>query len=141
MPISMLRRIPVGGPMTSWTDQALIVNTALGPVVILGCAHRGIINTLYVARQLTGREAISAVIGGSHLLNISEERLWQTIGALRDLGVKRLGLCHCTDLPVASIWLGSLASASSLTRPGPSSGTSDGVFPFEWPLRTGPKYV
>jgi len=84
-------------------DQALIVNMESGLVVILGCAHRGIINTLYHARQLTGRETIYAVIGGSHLINTSEERLWQTIGALRELGVRRLGLCHCTDLPAASV--------------------------------------
>jgi 7,8-dihydropterin-6-yl-methyl-4-(beta-D-ribofuranosyl)aminobenzene 5'-phosphate synthase len=84
-------------------DQALIVNVDPGLVVILGCAHRGIINTLYHARQLTGRETIYAVVGGSHLTNTSGERLWQTIGALRELGVQRLGLCHCTDLPAASV--------------------------------------
>jgi len=84
-------------------DQALIVDIDPGPVVIVGCAHRGIINTLYHARQLIGREEIYAVIGGSHLINASEGRLWQTIGALRELGVQRLGLCHCTDLPAASI--------------------------------------
>ena len=84
-------------------DQAMIVNMEPGLVVILGCAHRGIVNTLYHARQLTGRETIYAVVGGSHLINTSEERLWQTIGALRELGVQRLGLCHCTDLPAASV--------------------------------------
>jgi len=84
-------------------DQALIVNTGSGLVVVLGCAHRGIINTLYHARQLTGGATIYAVVGGSHLINTSEERLWQTIGALRELGVQRLGLCHCTDLPAASV--------------------------------------
>jgi 7,8-dihydropterin-6-yl-methyl-4-(beta-D-ribofuranosyl)aminobenzene 5'-phosphate synthase len=84
-------------------DQALIVNMEPGLVVILGCAHRGIINTLYHAQQLTGRETIYAVIGGSHLVNTSEERLWQTIDALRGLRVQRLGLCHCTDLPAASV--------------------------------------
>jgi len=84
-------------------DQALIVNMESGLVVILGCAHRGIVNTLYHARQLTGREMIYAVVGGSHLINTSEERLWQTIDALRELGVQRLGLCHCTDLPAASV--------------------------------------
>ena len=84
-------------------DQALIVNADSGLVVIPGCAHRGIINTLYHARQLTGRETIYAVIGGSHLINTSEERLWQTIDALRELRIQRLGLCHCTDLPSASV--------------------------------------
>ena len=84
-------------------DQALVVNTESGLVVILGCAHRGIINTLYHAQQLTGKEMIYAVVGGSHLINTSEERLWQTIAALRELNVQRLGLCHCTDLPAASV--------------------------------------
>lgn len=84
-------------------DQALIVETELGLVIILGCAHRGMINTIYHAQKITGIEKIHAVIGGSHLINISEERLWQTIGALRELDVKKLGLCHCTDFPAASM--------------------------------------
>ena len=84
-------------------DQALIVKTKQGLVVILGCAHRGIINTLYHAQQIAGTAEIHMVLGGSHLLRASEQRLWQTIAALRDLGVQRLGLCHCTDLPAASL--------------------------------------
>jgi 7,8-dihydropterin-6-yl-methyl-4-(beta-D-ribofuranosyl)aminobenzene 5'-phosphate synthase len=84
-------------------DQALAVKTEAGLVVILGCAHRGMVNTLYHARQLTGVDKIHAVIGGSHLMNASEERLWQAIDALRGLGIQRMGLCHCTDLPAASL--------------------------------------
>lgn len=84
-------------------DQALIIKTEGGLVVILGCAHRGMINTLYHARQLTGVEKIRAVVGGSHLMGVSEERLWQTIAALQEIGAQRLGLCHCTDLPAASL--------------------------------------
>ena len=84
-------------------DQALIVKTEQGLVVILGCAHRGMVNTLYHAQQLTGSDKIYAVIGGAHLINASEERLWQTIAALKEMGVQRLGLCHCTDLPAASV--------------------------------------
>jgi len=84
-------------------DQALVVKTETGLVVILGCAHRGMINTLYHAKKLTGVDKIHAVIGGSHLMGVSEERLWQTIDALRSLGIQRMGLCHCTDLPAASL--------------------------------------
>jgi 7,8-dihydropterin-6-yl-methyl-4-(beta-D-ribofuranosyl)aminobenzene 5'-phosphate synthase len=82
---------------------ALIIKTDAGLVVILGCAYRGIINTLYHTQQLTGIEKIYAVIRGSHLVGASEERLWQTIDALRGLGIQRLGLCHCTGLPAASL--------------------------------------
>ena len=84
-------------------DQALVVKTGAGLVVILGCAHRGVINTLYHAKQLTGVDKIHTVIGGSHLMGVSEERLWQTIDALRGLDIQRMGLCHCTDLPAASL--------------------------------------
>ncbi len=84
-------------------DQALIIKTEGGLVVILGCAHRGMINTIYHARKLTGEEKIRAVIGGSHLMGVTEERMWQTIASLQEIGAQRLGLCHCTDLPAASL--------------------------------------
>jgi 7,8-dihydropterin-6-yl-methyl-4-(beta-D-ribofuranosyl)aminobenzene 5'-phosphate synthase len=84
-------------------DQALAVKAEVGLVVVLGCAHRGMINTLHHAKRLTGEEKIYAVIGGSHLISANEERMWQTVAALRDLGVQKLGLCHCTDLKAASL--------------------------------------
>lgn len=84
-------------------DQALIIKTELGLVVILGCAHRGIINTLYQAQQLTGIKTIHTVLGGAHLVGESEERVWLTIAALKELDVQRLGLCHCTGLAAASL--------------------------------------
>jgi 7,8-dihydropterin-6-yl-methyl-4-(beta-D-ribofuranosyl)aminobenzene 5'-phosphate synthase len=84
-------------------DRALIIKTPQGLVIILGCAHRGMINTLYHARQITGVEKIDTVIGGSHLIGASEERLWQTIAALKELDIRKLGLCHCTDLPAISV--------------------------------------
>lgn len=83
-------------------DLALIVRTHRGLVVVTGCAHRGIINTLYHARQITGVDHVHAVIGGSHLMNTSEERLWRTIAAFKEMGVEKLGLCHCTGLPAAA---------------------------------------
>lgn len=84
-------------------DQALIIKTRPGLVVILGCAHRGIINTLYHARKLTGVKAIDMVVGGCHLMDATEERVWLTIAALKELGVQRIGVSHCTGLPAAAI--------------------------------------
>ena len=84
-------------------DQALIINTGAGLVVILGCAHRGIINTLYHAQQLTGVETINTVIGGCHLMGATEERIMLTIASLRELDVSRIGVSHCTGLPAAAI--------------------------------------
>ena len=84
-------------------DQALIINTEPGLVVILGCAHHGIINTLYHAQQLTGVKTIDTVLGGCHLMDASEERVWLTIAALKEIGVQRLGVSHCTGLPASAI--------------------------------------
>ena len=84
-------------------DQAIIINTDSGLVVILGCAHRGIINTLYHAQQLTGVQQIHMVLGGCHLIGATEERIWLTIAALRELSVPRTGVSHCTGLPGAAI--------------------------------------
>ena len=83
-------------------DQALIIKTELGLVVVLGCAHRGIINTLRYAQQLSGMELIHTVVGGTHLMRASEERLELTIADLREMGVQRLGVSHCTGLPAAA---------------------------------------
>lgn len=83
-------------------DQALIIKTEAGLVIILGCAHRGMMNTIYHARRLAGDERICAIIGGSHLISASEEHFRQTVTALRELGNPRLGLCHCTDLKAIS---------------------------------------
>jgi 7,8-dihydropterin-6-yl-methyl-4-(beta-D-ribofuranosyl)aminobenzene 5'-phosphate synthase len=84
-------------------DRSVIVTTPAGLIVVLGCAHRGMINTLYHAQELTGVKKISMVLGGSHLIGAGEERVWQTIAALKELGVGRLGLCHCTSQPVAAV--------------------------------------
>jgi len=84
-------------------DQALIINTEQGLVIILGCAHRGMINTLYHAQQLTSVKQIYTVLGGSHLSRASEEQTWSTIAALKELDVQRLGLCHCTGLPISAL--------------------------------------
>jgi len=77
-------------------DLALIIDTDFGLVVILGCAHRGIINTLRHAQNLTGKELVYAAIGGTHLFRASEERLEKTIADLREKGIQRLGVSHCT---------------------------------------------
>jgi len=84
-------------------DQSLIINTEPGLTVILGCAHRGIINTLYHAQQLTGVKQIYMVVGGCHLIDASKKRILETIAALKELGVQRLGVSHCTGMPAVLV--------------------------------------
>lgn len=80
-------------------DLSLVINTQKGLVVILGCAHRGMINTLYRARTIARNRKIHMVIGGSHLKDAAEEQVWQTISSLNELGVQKLGVSHCTGMP------------------------------------------
>ncbi|MFH1639592.1 MAG: MBL fold metallo-hydrolase [Chloroflexota bacterium] len=77
-------------------DLALVVDADFGLVVILGCAHRGIVNTLRHVRNITGKKEIYAAIGGTHLIRASEERIARTAADLKEMGVKKLGVSHCT---------------------------------------------
>ncbi len=77
-------------------DLSLIIDADFGLVVILGCGHHGIVNTLQHAQKLTGKEQIYAAIGGTHLVHASGERLEKTAAALKSMGVQWLGVSHCT---------------------------------------------
>jgi 7,8-dihydropterin-6-yl-methyl-4-(beta-D-ribofuranosyl)aminobenzene 5'-phosphate synthase len=77
-------------------DQALFVTTTNGVVVLLGCAHAGVINTLDHIRDLTGNAPLRAVIGGMHLRAASAERLAWTVAQLQRLNPGMLAPAHCT---------------------------------------------
>ena len=77
-------------------DLALWIRTEMGLVVVVGCSHAGLINTLSRAQRLSGAPRIHAVLGGFHLLEASEARIERTVGALMELGPDRIVPCHCT---------------------------------------------
>ena len=77
-------------------DTAIAINTRSGLVVISGCAHAGIVNTLEYARKAIADVPIEAAIGGFHLFAASDEVLEWTAGRLKALGVRNLLGAHCT---------------------------------------------
>jgi 7,8-dihydropterin-6-yl-methyl-4-(beta-D-ribofuranosyl)aminobenzene 5'-phosphate synthase len=77
-------------------DQAVFFDTRDGTVVLLGCGHAGVVNTLNQIQNHTGGRPIHAVLGGMHLINASPERLTRTMDALRGLDVTMLAPAHCT---------------------------------------------
>ena len=86
-------------------DQALYFESTAGTVVLLGCAHVGIINTLEYIRELTDGRPIHAVMGGTHLITASRDRICKTIDALGRMGIERLGPAHCTGLAaLVELW-------------------------------------
>jgi 7,8-dihydropterin-6-yl-methyl-4-(beta-D-ribofuranosyl)aminobenzene 5'-phosphate synthase len=74
----------------------MVVKTTEGSVLITGCAHRGIINTVRHVQKLTGGEYMHTIIGGTHLMVASPERVEKTATELKELGLQRLGVSHCT---------------------------------------------
>jgi 7,8-dihydropterin-6-yl-methyl-4-(beta-D-ribofuranosyl)aminobenzene 5'-phosphate synthase len=79
-------------------DTAVVVNTPDGLVVISGCGHAGIVNTLEYARKTVRDVPVEAAIGGFHLFGATDEALEWTGGRLRALGVRHLLGAHCTGI-------------------------------------------
>lgn len=79
-------------------DQALIINLRRrGLVVICGCSHAGVINTLLYARKVTGISKIHAVFGGFHLSGSSFEPIIdRTVSALKEMEPQIVVPMHCT---------------------------------------------
>ena len=82
-------------------DQALILNTSKGLVIILGCSHAGIINTINYAIEKTGQRYIHTIFGGTHLGLVDKETEVKSLAALKEFEIGRIGTSHCTG-PAAS---------------------------------------
>lgn len=83
-------------------DQALFIETVRGLVVVAGCAHAGVENTVEQICRLTGRDTIHALIGGLHLGQASHKRLEETGSALGRRNFQLLAPCHCTGMNAQS---------------------------------------
>ncbi len=83
-------------------DLALVLATKKGLVVILGCAHRGVINTLHHVRRIFREKRIYGLMGGLHLEGVSDNQINQTIKALKKLRLQRMGVGHCTGFYAAA---------------------------------------
>lgn len=77
-------------------DQALFFTCDEGLMVVLGCAHAGVVNTLDAVVHLTGRDRVHAVLGGMHLENASPHRMAQTFAGLQHHHVEWVAPLHCT---------------------------------------------
>jgi len=79
-------------------DQSLIIVTGKGLVVISGCGHAGIVNTLEYASAKIAPDPIYAALGGFHLYQANEETLAWTASKLREFGLRNLLGAHCTGI-------------------------------------------
>jgi 7,8-dihydropterin-6-yl-methyl-4-(beta-D-ribofuranosyl)aminobenzene 5'-phosphate synthase len=79
-------------------DMSLVLDTDRGLVVISGCGHAGIVNTLEYARKTVRMAPIHAALGGFHLFAADEATLDWTAGKLRPWGVSHFLGAHCTGI-------------------------------------------
>ena len=78
-------------------DMALWIATPKGLVVLVGCCHAGLANTLEHIRHISGMDTIAVLIGGFHLFQADRQRIASTISGLRQLSPRIIVPCHCTD--------------------------------------------
>lgn len=76
-------------------EQCIVLETAKGLVVLVGCSHPGIMNMLDTIRSRFN-SPIYAVLGGTHLVEAQGPRLEEAVTYLTDGTIDRLGLSHCT---------------------------------------------
>jgi len=79
-------------------DQALVIETTEGLVVISGCGHAGIINTIDYAKATTQTARVHSVIGGFHLVNATDRDVAWTGNKFREAAVQHVLGAHCTGI-------------------------------------------
>jgi len=77
-------------------EQALALRTGGGLAVFVGCAHRGLVNSIAAAQQATGEERVRAIFGGAHLHSATTKRIARTVEAVAQLEPELVALGHCT---------------------------------------------
>jgi 7,8-dihydropterin-6-yl-methyl-4-(beta-D-ribofuranosyl)aminobenzene 5'-phosphate synthase len=107
-------------------DMSMVLDTAKGLVLISGCGHAGIINTLEYARRHVRETRVYAALGGFHLFEADASTLDWTAAKLRPMALGNLLGAHCTgieavfglrqrlDLPRAACAVGAVGSRFSL---------------------------
>jgi 7,8-dihydropterin-6-yl-methyl-4-(beta-D-ribofuranosyl)aminobenzene 5'-phosphate synthase len=82
-------------------DQSLILDTDKGIVLILGCAHSGMINIIHHVINKMGKEKFHAILGGTHLDFLTPEQLEESIKSLKRMEIGKIGVSHCTGMKAA----------------------------------------
>lgn len=79
-------------------DASVVVDTAEGLVVVSGCGHAGVVNTIEYARKVVREAPVLAAIGGFHLFAASDATLEWTGNKLQAFGLRYLLGAHCTGV-------------------------------------------
>ena len=83
-------------------DSALYIKTLKGLIILLGCGHAGVINTIKHGMRVTNMRKVHAVIGGMHLKKASDEKIEQIVTGLNEIDIERIIPLHCTGFRAIS---------------------------------------
>ncbi len=82
-------------------DQGLVLATPEGLVILLGCCHAGVVNTVTHVISKLRQERIYAIVGGTHWSFMKEDDFSASMSALKEMDVPMIGLSHCTGIVAA----------------------------------------
>ena len=82
-------------------DQSLVLESPKGLILILGCAHSGMINIINHVIKKTGKPNFYGILGGTHLDFLTPEQLEESIKSLKKMEIERIGVSHCTGMRAA----------------------------------------
>lgn len=91
-----------------WDEQGLVINLrGQGIIVLTGCAHAGVVNTIMRAKELVGDVPVKAVMGGFHLgfPTTPQENVARTVEAFKELSVEMAMPMHCSGLRTHAAFL------------------------------------
>jgi 7,8-dihydropterin-6-yl-methyl-4-(beta-D-ribofuranosyl)aminobenzene 5'-phosphate synthase len=93
-------------------DQAIVCNVSgKGLVILAGCAHSGILNTVAYAQEISGIQRIHAVLGGFHLANAQSADVQRTIDTLKALRPSLIAPTHCTGFAAMAAFASQMPDA------------------------------
>jgi 7,8-dihydropterin-6-yl-methyl-4-(beta-D-ribofuranosyl)aminobenzene 5'-phosphate synthase len=114
-------------------DMSMVIRTSKGLVLLTGCGHAGIVNTLeYVVQQFPG-EKVVAVMGGMHLMDAKDEQLDWTANKLKAMGIQYFLGAHCTGLN--SVYR--IREVTGMTKENCLVGTVGTTFDIDQGIKTG----
>jgi 7,8-dihydropterin-6-yl-methyl-4-(beta-D-ribofuranosyl)aminobenzene 5'-phosphate synthase len=88
----------IEGPVS---EQALVIETSKGLVVLTGCAHPGVVRMVEAAEKQRGKDSVRLLLGGFHMLQQSAAQIHSTIARFKQLRVASVVPAHCSgDLSI-----------------------------------------
>jgi 7,8-dihydropterin-6-yl-methyl-4-(beta-D-ribofuranosyl)aminobenzene 5'-phosphate synthase len=114
-------------------DQSLVIDTDKGLVLISGCGHAGVINTVQYARTKIRPAPVYAALCGFHLFAANDDTLAWTAGKLKEFGLQNFLGAHCTGIEAVY----RIRQLTNLERKSAAVGAVGGGFTLEAGLNPG----